>query len=82
MSPAALGVGATQMSPSGELVTAVAARYPTLGIGDKQVQERSAATRAATSTTSTARCGPACQVVWEGSGPLGPAPIPIQTLLG
>ncbi len=24
------------------------------------------ATRAATSTTSTARCGPACRVVWEG----------------
>jgi hypothetical protein len=26
------------------------------------------ATEAATSTTSTARCGPACRVVWEGCG--------------
>ena len=25
------------------------------------------ATRATTSTTPTARCGPACRVVWEGS---------------
>ena len=30
-----------------------------------------------TSTTSTARCGPACRVVWEGSASLLAAPIPI-----
>ena len=30
-----------------------------------------------TSTSRTARCGPACRLVWEGSGPDGPAPIPI-----
>jgi hypothetical protein len=34
-------------------------------------------TRLVASTASTARCGPACRVVWEGSGPSGPAPIPI-----
>src|SRR4051812_30931462 len=33
--------------------------------------------RHVTSTASTARCGPACRVVWEGPGPSGPAPIPI-----
>ena len=31
----------------------------------------------ATSTSRTAWCGPACQVVWEGSVPKGTAPIPI-----
>ena len=29
-----------------------------------------------TSTFRTARCGPACRVVWEGSGLEWPAPIP------
>ena len=29
------------------------------------------------STTSNARCGPACRVVWEGSASLLAAPIPI-----
>ena len=33
-----------------------------------------------TSTTSTARCGPACRVVWEGSASLLAAPIPIFQL--
>ena len=31
-----------------------------------------------TSTSRTARCGPACRVVWEGSGLKRPAPIPIE----
>ena len=29
-----------------------------------------------TSTTSTARCGPACRVVWEGLGQLAGRPYP------
>ncbi len=32
-----------------------------------------------TSTTRTARCGPACRVVWEGNGQdFWPSPIPIK----
>ena len=32
-----------------------------------------------TSTTRTARCGPACRVVWEGNGQdFWPSPIPIS----
>lgn len=34
-----------------------------------------------TSTTSTARCGPACRVVWEGgAGQLGNAQLPLPIL--
>ena len=35
------------------------------------------ATRAATSTIPTARCGPACRVVWKGTDQRWSAPIPI-----
>ena len=31
-----------------------------------------------TSTSRTARCGPACRVVWEGSARNMAAPIPIK----
>ena len=35
-------------------------------VGSQQDQAACEVTRAATSTTPTARCGPACRVVWEG----------------
>ena len=36
-------------------------------VDSKRIQAMYEATRPSTSTTSTARCGPACRVVWEGS---------------
>jgi len=35
-----------------------------------------------TSTASTARCGPACRVVWEGRGQILTAPYPDQNVWG
>ena len=37
---------------------------------------------ALTSTIPTARCGPACRVVWEGSASLLAAPIPMNSRFG
>ena len=35
-----------------------------------------------TSTSRTARCGPACRVVWQGRDPLGSPPMPINLVRG
>ena len=46
-------------------------------VDSQRAQAACESTRAATSTIPTARCGPACRVVWEGSGQQWSAPIPI-----
>jgi hypothetical protein len=60
---------ARRSSCPGEARTDAAARNRYRRIGDRQPREaRRDNTNAPTSTVSTARCGPACRVVWEGSG--------------
>ena len=76
-SPAALGVGATQMFTQVKLATIPARVKPKRvwqrgnqlrRVDSQRGQAPCHAIEAATSTTSTARCGPACRVVWEGCG--------------
>ena len=54
----------------GEARVGVAASNQLRRVDSKRYQAACAATRTATSTIPTARCGPACRVVWEGSGQL------------
>ena len=75
-SPAALGVGATQMFTNVKLATMPVRVKPESAwqrgnqlrrAASQRDQAACEATHATTSTTPTVRCGPACRVVWEGS---------------
>ena len=72
----ALGVGSTQMFTNVKLARTPARVKPELAwqrgnqlrrVGSQRTRATHRATCAATSTIPTARCGPACRVVWEGS---------------